>query len=64
MPAIPLPKTRGLNRRSGFSGNGLRGRDRLHGDAVQLAFTLFSDYKNCVCHLIYLPFLFDKSKDD
>ena len=56
-------KERGLNRCAGFSGNGLRSRNGLHGDAVQLAFTLFSNYKDCVCHLVYLPFLFDKSEN-
>src|SRR6185312_16149593 len=53
-------KESSLNRGAGFSGNGLRGRNRLHGNAVQLAFTLFSNYKDCVCHLVYLPFLLDK----
>ena len=55
---------RGFNGCARFRGNGLRGRNGLQGDAVQLAFTLFSNYEDCVCHLVYLPFLFDKAEHE
>ncbi len=43
---------RGLYGRARFSSNGLRRRHGFPGDAVQFAFTLFSNDENCVCHLV------------
>ena len=39
-----------LERPSGLRGDGLPGRNRLPGDAIQFAFTLLNYYQYVVCH--------------
>src|SRR5205807_6299400 len=48
----------GLHRPSGLCGDALGGSYGLPGNPVQLAFTLFNNYEDCVCHFYFLERFF------